>query len=123
MSNCPDIRTSIIVSGTEIDTPSKLGEFYLRLERKLECRVGFPVRYTVETHPIRNRIVWKSARDCYEITLVAVMKDGKWVPERFRPITDAMKFLQPELYSDSAIKKRIDARLTAILNGGSEQHG
>ena len=115
MRNYPDIRTSIIVSGAEIDTLAKLGEFYLRLERKLECRVGFPVRYTVETHPIRNRIVWKSSRDCYEITLVAVMKDGRWVPERFCPITDAMKFFQPELYSDAAIKKRRDANLKKIL--------
>lgn len=87
-----EIRTSIVVHGTEIDTMSKLGDLYLRLERKLNNRVGYRVRYTVESNPIRNRILWKSSRHCYEITLIAVMKDGKWVRDEWDPPSDGARY-------------------------------
>lgn len=83
--NCIEIRTSVVVSGAEIDSDYKLRDLCRQLARKLECRAGFPVRYDVEKHPIRNRIVWKSSRDCYEVSLVALMQDGKFQPEIFAP--------------------------------------
>lgn len=96
----PDIRTSIVVHGTEIDTMAKLGDLYMRLERKLNNRVGYPVRYTVENSPIRNSIVWKSSRHCYEITLIAVMKDGKWVRDEWEPPSDGDRHNNPEYYAE-----------------------
>ena len=114
--NRPDIRTSIVVHGTDIDTMSKLGDLYLRLERKLSNRVGYKVRYTVENNPIRNRILWKSSRDCYEITLIAVMKDGKWVRDEWYPASDGERHNHPEYYAE--LERRSKARMEKLLATG-----
>lgn len=110
----PDVRTSIVVHGTEIDTMSKLGELYMRLERKLNNRVGYPVQYTVENNPIRNSILWKSSRHCYEITLIAVMKDGKWVRDEWEPPSDGDRHNNPEYYTE--LEKCRKERMEKVIN-------
>lgn len=112
----PDIRTSIVVHGTEIDTMSKLGDVYMRLGRKLNNRVGYPVSYIVENNPIRNRVLWKSSRHCYEITLIAVMKNGKWVRDDWEPASDGDRHNNPEYYAE--LERRSKARMEKVLAKG-----
>jgi hypothetical protein len=109
-----DIRTSIVVHGTEIDTMSKLGDLYQRLERKLNNRVGYKVCYTVENRLIRNRIIWKSSRDCYEITLIVVMKNGKFVRDEWESVSDGERHNNQEYYSE--LEKHRKKRIEEVIN-------
>ena len=111
------LKTTRIVHYSEVDTLQKEYDLKMRMVRRLDNRAGFPVDYRVETRtPIRNGLLWSSARHCVEVTVYSPMFDGRYWPRKVVPVSDGHLYENKEWYAE---KDRIrEKKIKAII----EQH-